>query len=191
MCQNFIYNITFHQLLHSIDQELANKSMRQGCLHCGGKLHQAIYPRSPFGLPEQFHHLYNERYSLCCSTCRKRTTPSSVRFFGRRWFPAPLLILISALGKGANDRRCKQVKRHFGITVSKSTWQRWCRWWRDSFVATPFWKQARGLLISTQQEACGHFLHDLLDRFQGTFIEKICYLLRFFLPLTAGALRAV
>ena len=128
MYQNFMYDANFHELLCSIDQEFTNKAMQQGCVYCGSKLYQADYPRSPFGLPAQFRPLYNERYSLCCSTCRKRVTPPSVRFFGRRWFPAPFLVLISILMNGASDRRLVQVKRHFGIAVSKSTWRRWRGW---------------------------------------------------------------
>ncbi len=140
MSQNFLFSATFHLVLNKIDQELAKEVKQLGCLYCGHKLHQANYPRSPVGLSSQFRDHYDERLSFCCDTCRKRTTPQSVRFFGRRWFPAPLLILISALMLGINDRRREQVKKHFGIIVSESTWKRWRRWWHESFQATLFWQ---------------------------------------------------
>jgi hypothetical protein len=191
MSQNFLFNATFHLLLNTIDQELTFETQQKGCLYCGGKLHQADYPRSPLGLPAQFRDTYEERYSLCCSICRRRSTPSSVRFFGRRWFPAPLLVLISALMRGANERRRLQVKQYFGFTVSQSTWKRWHQWWCEAFMTTPFWQQVKGLLPPIPKILQGPFPRVLLDMFQGKFEERMCLLLKFLMPLTAGVLRAV
>ena len=190
MSHNFLFNASFHLLLNSIDQELAIKAQKQGCLYCGNKLHQANYPRSPVGLLPRFRHYYDERLSFCCDTCRKRTTPQSVRFFGRRWYPAPLLMLVSALMIGINERRLKQVKQHFGIVVSESTWKRWRRWWRESFIATQFWRKEKGL-VPTVTETKKILPRALLNVFQGVLEEKMFYLLRFFSPLTGGVLRAV
>jgi hypothetical protein len=190
MSQNFLFSASFHLLLNKIDQEITDKIGLQGCLFCGNKLHKANYPRSPVGLPSQVRHYYDERLSLCCNTCRKRATPPSVRFFGQRWFPAPLLMLISALMLGINERRLQQVKRHFGITVSESTWKRWRRWWRESFQKTLFWQQSKGLAPSAI-ETKKFFSRSLLDVFEGSLEEKICRLLKFLSPLTGGVLRAV
>lgn len=190
MSQNFLFDTRFHLLLNKIDQEMADKAKLQGCLFCGNRLHKANYPRNPAGLSSQFRHHYDERRSLCCNTCRKRVTPPSVRFFGRRWFPAPLLILISALMLGMNERRLQQVKRHFGITVSESTWKRWRRWWREVFQTTLFWQQSKGL-APTVIETNKLFPRALLGIFQGGLEEKICCLLKFISPLTGGVLRAV
>jgi hypothetical protein len=188
MSQNFLSNASFHLILCKIDQEFVDKAKWQGCI-CGGALHQADYPRSPFGLPAPFRVHYTERFSLCCDTCRKRNTPPSIRFFGRRWFPAPLLMLISVLSLGVNKRRLAQVKRYFGITVSESTWRRWRRWWRKSFMTTPFWRQAKGLLPPLPSNA--FYPRALLNQFQGKTEERMRLLLRFLSPLTAGILRAV
>lgn len=190
MSQNFLFSASFHLLLNTIDQELAESAKQQGCLDCGNQLHQANYPRSPIGLLTQFRHHYDERLSFCCDTCRKRITPQSVRFFGRRWFPAPLLILISALMLGINERRLAQVKKHFGIVVSESTWKRWRQWWRESFKATLFWQQTKGL-VPTAVETNHSFPRALLVIFQGIVEEKMHLLLRFLAPLTGGVLRAV
>lgn len=191
MSQNFLLNASFHLLLNTIDQELADQARQQGCLFCGGKLHLADYPRRPFGLAPAFRDSYESRLSFCCGTCRKRTTPPSVRFFGRRWFPAPLLVFISALMHGVNQRRSEQLKRYFGITVSESTLRRWHRWWRDSFITTSFWQQAKGSFPPSDQMICGPFPRVLLNEFKGMASEKIILLLRFLSSLTAGALRAV
>lgn len=190
MSQNFLFNASFHLLLIAIDQELANILLSKGCPYCGNKLHLANYPRSPVGILSQFRHHYDERISFCCDTCRKRVTPPSVRFFGRRWYPAPAHLLVSALMLGINERRLTQVKRHFGITVSESTWKRWRRWWRDSFPATPFWQQAKGFALKAI-ETNKIFPRALFVLFDQTPKEKMRLLLRFLSPLTGGALRAV
>lgn len=190
MSHKFIFDANFHLLLNALDQEIAKEAQQQGCMYCGNKLHQADYPRSPVGLPPQFRNDYSERFSLCCNQCRRRTTPKSVRFFGRRWYPAPLLILISVLAVGINERRIAQVKQHFGITVSESTWKRWRRWWRDSFQSTQFWQQHKGL-VPTAIESTHHYPRALLIVFKGLLDEKVQLLLRFLSPLTGGILRAV
>jgi hypothetical protein len=189
MSQNFLFKASFHLLLITIDQELADDFLEKGC-PCGGKLHRANYPRSPVGLPLEFREYYHERFSMCCDTCRRRMTPASVRFFGRRWFPAPLFIFISALMLGINERRLASVKRHFGIVVSESSWKRWRRWWRESFITTLFWQQAKGLALSTI-ETKKSFPRALMIIFKGTLEEKMCWLLRFLAPLTSDVLRTV
>ncbi len=190
MSQNFTFKSSFHSLIIKIDLEMAAIVMDKGCEHCGGKLHQANYPRSPAGMPAEFRDHYNQRISFCCSNCRKRSTPPSVRFFGRRWFPAPILILISILQCGINERRLAQIKRHFGITVSESTWKRWRRWWRESFEATKFWQQEKGItpMITETNQSIPRALFNV---FKGNFTERILFLLQFLSPLTGGVLRAV
>lgn len=188
MSHKFLFDSSFHTLLIAIDRELADGIRQKGC-HCGGTLHQSNYPRSPFGLSAELRPAYHERFSFCCNDCRKRTTPPSVRFFGRRWYPAPLLLLISALMISVNEQRLTQIKRHFGITVSESTWKRWRRWWRNAFVETVFWKKASGLI----PEAKGPMTmaRRMLTSFQGKIDNKMLLLLKFISPITAGHLRAV
>jgi hypothetical protein len=190
MSHKFLFNASFHLLLNSIDQELAIETQKKGCPYCSNKLHQANYPRSPVGMLSHLRSYYDERISFCCDTCRKRTTPQSVRFFGRHWYPAPLLMLVCVLTLGINERRLQQVKRHFGIIVSESTWKRWRRWWRESFMETLFWWKEKGLVPSTIERNKA-FPRALLNIFQGVLEEKMRYLLRFLAPLTHGVLRAV
>lgn len=188
MSHKFIFRSTFHSLLIAIDREIAEATRKKGC-DCGGALHQSNYPRSPFGLSAEFRIAYEERFSFCCADCRKRTTPSSVRFFGRRWYPAPLLLLISALMLSINEYRLTQIKRHFGISVSESTWKRWRRWWRDTFVETAFWKKTRALIPESKRTT--PLVRRLLRSFQGELDNKMLLLLKFISPITAGHLRAV
>ena len=188
MSHKFLFDSTFHSFLITLDRELAEEVRQQGCA-CGGTLHRSNYPRSPFGLSARYRAAYEERFSFCCNDCRKRITPPSVRYFGRRWYPAPLLLLISALMISINEYRLTQVKRHFGITISESTWKRWRRWWRDTFVETAFWKQARGLISEHKKPVI--IARRMLTSFQGAIDNKMFLLLKFISPITAGHLRAV
>lgn len=190
MSHSFSFNSSFHSFLLTIDQEFIAKSKENGCPHCGGKLHQANYPRSPFGVTASQRHYYELRLSLCCSNCRKRLTPPSVRFFGRRWFSAPCFILISLLTQRINERRIQQIKRQLGFQVSLTTWKRWRRWWREQFVRTRFWLQAKGLL-KPNKSCAANYPRAFLRLFPGRLEEKIQLLLRFLSPMTAGFLRAV
>ena len=188
MSHKFLLNSRFHSLLIMIDRDLAEEVRQKGC-PCGGVLHRSNYPRSPFGLLPKYRESYEERFSFCCNDCRRRMTPRSVRYFGRRWYPAPLLLLISALMLSINEHRLTQIKRHFGITVSESTWKRWRRWWRSVFVETDFWKHVRSLIPEPKKTVI--IVRRMLHSFQGTIDNKMTLLLKFMSPITAGHFRAV
>lgn len=133
---------------------------------------------------------YQSRRSLCCGQCRRRTTPQSVRFFGRRWYVTPVFLLINALKSGWSERRCAQVKRHFGVLMSKRTWRRWRLWWIECFELTDFWKQAKGLIPISN--LLGPFPRGLFNMYLSTpWIDRFVSLVQFFAPITAGAFRAV
>lgn len=189
MSHNFLSEASFHSFLEAIDQEFVSVAQAQGC-RCGGRLHHADYPRSPLGMPAQLRETYEKRFSLCCDTCRRRITPPSVRFFGRRWVPAPLFLFLCVLTLGINERRLRQIQHHLGIRVSESTWKRWRRWWRDIFPETAFWQAKRGL-ASTHLDARGLLPRSLLALFRGTLEEKMRLLLRFLAPLSSGISRLV
>lgn len=189
MSHKFLFDANFHFLLRSIDQEFSEETRQKGCPYCGGFLDQAAYPRSPLGMPIEFRELYEQRMSFCCRECRKRTTSASVRFFGRRWFPAPILVLISALMLGINERRQKQIQAYFGILVSTSTWKRWRKWWKESFEETSFWRNFRSFIPPPQRE--GPFPGVFLEVFQGNLEEKMFRLLKFLSPLTVASLRTI
>jgi len=185
-----ILNSTIHLLLVKIDNDFADDAIKAGCLYCGGQLHQADYPRTPHGLSEADVEHYQFRRSLCCGKCRKRHTPPSVRFFGRRWYVASVFILINALKGGWSYRRRVQIiNYHFGVVMSKRTLQRWLRWWRKCLEVTDFWKQAKGQIHIDY--LIGPFPRRLLSMYQMSWIDRFVLLLQFFAPLTAGAFRAV
>jgi hypothetical protein len=136
---------SFWSFLLSIDKDLAECARREAC-SCGGRLHCANYPRAPRcgldDLPEE----YRCRFSFCCDRdgCRKRATPPSVRFLGRKVYLGVVVILISAMRQGPTSRRVRELSKLFG--VDKATIARWQTFWRDHVPRTPFWKVARARL---------------------------------------------
>ena len=174
-----------HTLLLAIDRDLAAKARRNGCGHCGGVLHSAQYPRKPRGLhsigPGQDS---LSRFSFCCETCRRRSTPASVRFLGRRAYPAAIVLLLSAMDGGVNARKTAALREAFG--VARRTLERWRSWWRNVFVRTRFWDAQRARVMPPLE-------HDklpasLLERFQAdSFLARIIQCLHFLGPLTAPA----
>ncbi len=190
MSHNFQLNANFCAILNKIDQEFAEQTRQQGCIYCGGTLHKADYPRTPFGIPAHLRDNFSSRYALCCGTCRKRTTVPSVRFLGRYRYPGTVFILITALRLGFSERRLAQVRQHLSIDIKESTWKRWRRWWRETFIATAYWRQAKGLFVISS-ETSSPLARVLLKSFHGNLAEKMLLFLRFLSPLTAGEYRAV
>ena len=98
MCHAFLTDTNFYQLLFRIDQSIAEEVRERGC-ECGGVLHAAPYPRKPRGVRSALDDSYQSRLSFCCSQdgCRRRHTPASVRFLGRKVYLGVIVVLITAL----------------------------------------------------------------------------------------------
>ena len=107
---------SFWSFLLSIDKDLADSTRKQGC-SCGGRLHCANYPRAPRGGPDHLPEEYRCRFSFCCDRdgCRKRMTPPSVRFLGKKVYLVAVVILISAMREGPTPRRVHELARLFGV----------------------------------------------------------------------------
>lgn len=172
--------------LLNFDRDLAEEVRAAGCPHCGSALHAGRYRRKPRGAPEDLPPGYDRRESLCCSAegCRKRVTPPSLRFFGRRVYLGPVFVLVSAMIHGITEKRAAALRELVG--VSRRTLERWRRWWLKVFPHSPFWRGARGRLRSPV--GCDELPASLLERF-GRPGESECALgaLRFLAPLTAGS----
>ena len=131
--------------LLTIDQDLAETTRKQAC-PCGGRLHSANYLRKPRGAPGQLPEPQRLRLSFCCDRdgCRKRMTPPSVRFLGRKVYLSAIVILVSAMRQGPTPRRVRELSARFG--ADRRTIARWQVFWRELFPQTPFWKAARARL---------------------------------------------
>jgi|SRR5580658_619179 hypothetical protein len=130
---------SFWPFLFTVDRDLAERIRGQRC-QCGGRLHQANYPRKPRAGFDVLPDTYKTRFSFCCDRdgCRRRTTPPSVRFLGRKVYVGALVVLISAMRHGPSPRRVRELSTHFD--VDRHTITRWRELWRDHFPQTHFWK---------------------------------------------------
>ncbi len=179
MSKTILHDPVLFVILFRIDSDLAEKARQCGC-SCGGRLDSANYPRKPRA-PEDLGPEHRRRHSFCCAVCRSRTTPPSVRFFGRRVYAFPVVVLLTALSAGLSGRRLATLRKEFG--VDRRTLERWRVWWRDVFPETRFWKTARARFSPPVDGSriCSH-----RNRF-GEGLDGLVALLRFLCPITSPA----
>ena len=182
MCHALLRDARFHRELLEIDRAIATKAREEGCPMCGGPLHAADYPRKPRGGLEPRAADEERRFSFCCARldCRRRTTPPSVRFLGRRVYLGVVVTLASALANGLSGRRLSRLRAELG--VCRRTLERWRRWWRESVPRTSWWKQLRGRLASPIDVA--GLPATLLERLGGGHRERVEKLLVLLAPLS-------
>lgn len=171
----------FHALL-DIDRNLADSVQAGGCPICGGRLDHADYPRKPRGGLETLDVAYDSRTSFCCDDCRKRVTPVSVRFLGRKVYLGVVVLLACVLRQGPTPWRVARLREQLG--VSADTLRRWHHWWRDAFVHTPFWTAARARFARPVAE--DDLPASLLRPFEGDAFAQVLRALRFLSPLTSA-----
>ena len=98
----------FFDGLTAFDAGITAKVAAEGCRHCGGPLHRGDYGRKPRGgLLGVAGESLLRRFSLCCGRegCRRRATPPSVRFLGRRVYLGGVVILASVIASMASSAR--------------------------------------------------------------------------------------
>ena len=146
MYHDLVRDASFWLFLLSVDRDLAKGAQKKACL-CGGRLHSANYPRKPRGGGQALSEEYNRRLSFCCDRdgCRKRVTPPSVRFLGRKVYLAAVVVLVAAMRQGPSPRRVAELSRLFG--ADRRTIDRWRVFWQEHFPQTLFWKVARGRFV--------------------------------------------
>jgi hypothetical protein len=180
VCHSTLLDSRFYDFLQCIDDDEAART-RAGRCRCGGVLHNAPYRRKPRGGPRDLGVSYQRRLSFTCYICKGRSTPFSVRFFGRRVYLAAVVVLASALRAGLSDRRVQQLTDE--IKVPRRTLERWRAWWLYAFVKTPFWKAARAQFMPPLEPAALPVC--LLERFTGPDPpSQLASALRFLSPLS-------
>lgn len=147
MCQDFFCSASFYRSLFELDQAIAETVCQAGCVHCGERLHVADYPRKPRGLREPLTTDYQRRLSFCCARdgCRRRSTPPSVRFLGRKVYLGVIVILVTALRHGLTEKRRRQLIEQLDLPAQ--TIARWRHWWHAVFTGTRCWGALRGRLV--------------------------------------------
>ena len=183
LCHKLFRDSRFYELLLKFDEDLAAETKRGRCRVCGGRLDSEPYPRKPrvpptIQLPEQ----YDSRFSYSCAvrTCRKRHTPASTRFLGRRIYLGVIVVLATAMQQGPAPWRMRRLREEFGM--SPQTLERWRVWWREAFVESAFWKAAKAAFSPPADEASAP--RSLLERFGGDELDQLTGLLRFLAPLS-------
>lgn len=191
MYQSLLTRSSLYRVLLKLEDEMAAAAKALGCLFCDGKLHCAYYRRKPRGAPPEVEGdpAYRQRRSFCCAVegCRRRRTPPSVLFLGRKVYLGAVVTLVSVLRHGPSPTRLSRLRELVG--VSARTVRRWRHWWLESFVESAFWRGARGRLRSPLDES--RLPLSLLEAFEASEEElRLVLLLHFVSPLTTSSAAA-
>src|ERR1700752_836174 len=176
-CQSHLADHKVNPLLGKVDADLAQEACQKGCLFCRGKLHRSNYGRKPRGGPQ-----WDRRYSFCCAQedCRRRRTPESVRFLGRRVYAGLVVVLITTMIHGLKPGRVRRICE--ALQIDSRTLKRWRQWWLDSFVRSSFWKAARARFMPPLSERTLPF--SLWLRFDLEGRDRLLAVLQFLRPIT-------
>jgi len=176
-CRNHLADQKLFQLLEKVDTDVIEEARAKGCLLCGGKLHRSDYERKPRGGPQ-----WDVRFSLCCAKegCRRRKTPPSVRFMGRRVYAGLVVVLVSAMTHGLKPERVQRLREV--LRIDRRTLERWRQWWLGRFVDSSFWREARARFLPPLCQKTMPL--SLCLRFAVQRRSRLLELLKFLAPIT-------
>ena len=176
-CRNHLADQRLFQLVEKIDIDLTEEARSGGCLLCGGALHRSDYERKPRGGPQ-----WDIRFSLCCAKegCRRRNTPPSVRFMGRRVYAGLVVVLVSAMTHGLKPERVQRLREV--LRIDRRTLERWRQWWLGLFVDSAFWREARARFLPPLCQKTVPL--SLCLRFEVQRRSRLVDLLKFLAPIT-------
>ena len=173
----------FFALLEQQDRRIAKQVAAEGCPVCGGPLHRGDYERKPRGARiapagEEFV----RRISLCCGRegCRKRATPPSLRFLGRRVYLGAVVIVASMVVQA----RATLGALRQATGVPKRTVRRWLGWWQGPFLTTEVFIAVCARLVGVDRE---QLPTSIVGRFEGAWTLRMEALLALLAPLTTGS----
>lgn len=165
MYETMTRDARFLHALWELDQQLAARVQRDGCRHCGARLHVADYPRKPRGGPWRVPESYGRRRSPCCSRegCRRRAWVPSALFLGRRVYVGAMVVLGAVLQHGVSARRVTRLAQD--LDVDRRTLTRWRRWWLETFPKTRAYVALRAALVPPPE--ANALPASLVERFSG------------------------
>jgi hypothetical protein len=191
MYQKLYSNSTLWRTLFENDQLSAEEVHRQPCPRpdCGGKMNWNNYVRKPRGGPEhpEFSKYFGYRMSLCCGRCRKRQTPESVRFLGRKIYIGLTLLVASSRNEGCQSETDPPTEKPQMVSpvdsISTRTLGRWVMWWTQSFFKSSFWRGSQGLFATSIDMSAP--VSSLISKFvNSSMSETIVTILNFLAPIT-------
>jgi hypothetical protein len=172
----------FFEALLQADERIVCEAAARGCPACEGRLHRADYARKPRGARIAAEgEAYVTRFSLCCDRegCRKRATPPSLRFLGRRVYLGVVVLVASLFAQMRTSRA--ELRQLTGVPTRTTC--RWLGWWGGPFVLTEVFIALRARLIGV---AVDELPGSIVRVLPGTLPEKVRALLALLLPLTTG-----
>lgn len=175
----------FFDQLKIIDEGIAEKVRAQGCPWCGGPLYRGDYPRKPRGgVIATLTGALDRRFSLCCGEegCRKRSTPPSLRFLGRRVYVGAVVIIASAIAI-RDALAASEIKRKSGVPAR--TVHRWIAWWQGSFTKTSSFVAICARLVPAPTRS--ELPASILNRFRGAIPSRVEKLLAMLAPITTSS----
>jgi hypothetical protein len=124
---------------------------------------------------------WSKRLSLCCSQegCRRRSTPPSVRFLGRRVY-AEVVVVLASVAALATDQ-ASVLGAATGVPAR--TVRRWRSWWQGAFLASAVWLECQARVVPAPVTA--ELPTSLLARFAP--LTALLDLARMLAPLTSAS----
>lgn len=171
----------FFEGLLAIDRAIVEEAAIDACRFCGGRLHRGDYPRKPRGgLLGKAAESFGRRFSLCCGRegCRKRATPPSVRFLGRRVYVGAVVIVASVVAM--MSAAASEASRVTGIAAR--TMRRWLRWWRGPFTETSTFVQISSRMVPAVSRRL--LPVSIVERLGGSDEGRVRHFLGWLQPLT-------
>jgi hypothetical protein len=173
----------FFTRLLQFDEAVTRQVAQQGCPSCDGPLHRSDYDRKPRGaLIAPAGEAFVRRFSLCCGreSCRKRATPPSLRFLGRRVYLGAVVLVASVVALALQGAR--EIRRQTGVPAR--TTRRWQGWWQGSFLKTAEFVAICARLVGVEVERVPA---SIVGRLRGTPTEQVQTMLALLAPLTTGS----
>lgn len=171
----------FFARLRAIDEAIVAAVAAGGCRFCQGPLHRGDYPRKPRGgLIAGAVESHVRRLSLCCGRegCRRRETPPSVRFLGRRVYAGAVVIVASVIALAVLSAAA--LRRTTGIPPR--TARRWLGWWHGPFCETHVFAEMSARLVPAVARAS--LPTSLLERLTGEPVTRLVRLLGSLAPIS-------
>jgi hypothetical protein len=173
----------FFLALERVDEAVMQRAAAAGCPRCAGPLHRSDYDRKPRGAliaPEGEE--FVRRFSLCCGQegCRKRATPPSVRFLGRRVYLGAVVIVASMVAVAL--RSAGEIRRRTGVPARTAA--RWVGWWQGPFLKTEVFVTICAQLIGVD---VGQVPASIVERLGSAWGERVSRMLVWLAPLTTGS----
>lgn len=175
----------FFEGLARADAQIAASARARRCAHCRGPLHVSNYGRKPRGgLIAAAGESHVVRFSLCCGQegCRRRSTPPSIRFLGRRVYLEAVVIVASVLGLVERARTREPI-----AGVPSRTVGRWLAWWSGPFVKTAVFAALRARLVTVTSITPALLPRVVLEHMRGAAGDRVEQLSRLLRPLTTSS----